>query len=255
MSEKKRKTQTPSQEITSELERTIISSSPSQRSRTSRQTSPPSLSTTRISRQASPRFSSRERERETSPPSFSSTITTGTPTRTSPPSFSSTTTATSRTRSTSRTQRPTSPSSQIIDLSSSPPSPPYVFIPHRPSNTSTDRPSTTSTDRPSITSTNRSIARFTISTRGHIESTPRRTYGRVRGRGIGKGLSRKYKGKGKEVIRDDYGSPQEGWIDIGSGIKKSVSLESQIKYTIENNHVYIKFYFKNIYIFLKILSN
>jgi hypothetical protein len=129
--------------------------------------------------------------------------------------------------------------------------------------TSTDRPSITSTDRPSITSTDQSIARFNISTRstprGHIESTPRRTYGRVRGRGrgrgIGKGLSRKYKGKGKEVIRDDYGSPQEGWIDIGSGIKKSVSLESQIKYTIENNHVYIKFYFKNIYIFLKILSN
>lgn len=227
MSEKKRKTQTPSQEITSELERIVISPSSSQRSKTSRQTSPSSLPTTRISRisrQASPRSSSR-----TSPPSFSSIITTTRTSRTSPPSFSSTaTTATSRTQSTSRTQRLTSPSSQYIEISSSPPSPviePYVLIPQRPSTTLTDQ----------------SIARFMISTRGHTESTPRRTYGRVRGRGRGRGLGRKYEEKGKEVIRDDYGSPQEGWIDIGSGIKKSVSLESQIKYTIENNHVYIKF--------------
>jgi hypothetical protein len=82
----------------------------------------------------------------------------------------------------------------------------------------------------------------------HIESTSRRTYGRTRGRGKGegreRGSSRKYKGKGKEPeTRDDYGSPQEGWIDIGSGVKKSVTLESQIKYTITNNHVYI-IYFK-----------
>ena len=223
MSEKKRKTQTPSQEIISELERTVISPPSSQRSKTSRQTSPPPLLTTRIlrtSRQTSPQFSS-----GTSPLSFSSTITTTRTPRTSPPSFSSTTTTT-----TSRTQRPTSPSSQVIEILSSSPSPvnePYVLIPHKLSTTSTDR----------------SIARFTISTRGQIESAPRRTYGRVRGRGREKGLNRKYKGKGKEVIRDDYGSPQEGWIDIGSGIKKSVSLESQIKYMIENNHVYIKILF------------
>ena len=247
ISGKKRKTQTPSQEIASELETTVISSPP-QKSKTSKQTSPPSLPTARIqriSRQTSPRFSSR-----TSPPSFSSTITTSRTQRTSPPSFFS-----------SRTQRSSPP--QLIEISLSPPSPvnePYVYIPYRPLITSTDRPLTTSTDRPLktstdrplTTSTDRSIARFTISTRGRqIESTPRRTYGRFkgRGRGKGKGLSRKYKGKGKEVIRDDYGSPQEGWIDIGSGIKKSVTLESQIKYTIENNHVYIKFYFKYIYIY------
>ena len=214
---KKRKTQTPSQEITTELERTVISPSPSQRSKTSRKTSPLSFPSTRIpktSRQTSPSFSS----------------------RISPPSFSSTTTTTT---TTSRTQRATSPSSQVIEISSpsqSPVNDPYVLIPHRPSTTSTDRERERERG---------SIGRFTISTRGHIESTPRRTYGRVRrrGGGRGKGSSQKYKGKGKEVIRDDYGSPQEGWIDIGSGIKKSVSLESQIKYTIENNHVYIKFYF------------
>ena len=96
------------------------------------------------------------------------------------------------------------------------------------------------------------MPRFNISTRGqsqlHIESTSKRTYGRVRGKGIrGKGLSRKYKGKGKELeTRDNYGSPQEGWIDIGLGIKKSVTLESQIKYTITNNHVCINL-FLNIY--------
>ncbi len=214
----KKKPSTASQEIITELERTEISPS-KRRSRTSRQTSP-SSTTTRISR----------------PPSPPSTVTTRTTrtTRTprtsrpsSPPSFSSSTTTT-------RTLRETSP----IVVSSSP-SPtrgdPYVYItpPQRPL-----------------------PQRFTISTRSQsrIEST-RRIYGRTRGRGgrerggRERGSSRKYKGKGKEPeSRDDYGSPQEGWIDIGSGIKKSVTLESQIKYTIVNNHVYIKFIFK-IYIF------
>jgi hypothetical protein len=222
---KKKKPQTASQEIIAELERTEISLS-KRRSRTSKQTSP--SSTTRISRPPSP-------------PSFSSTTTTRTP-RTSrpssPPSISTTTIRTLRTTSppsfsstTARTSREASP----IVVSSSPPSPtrgPYVYI--------------TPPQRPSLPQ------RFTMSTRSQsrIESTSRRTYGRTRGRGKGeRGSSRKYKGKGKEPeTRDDYGSPKEGWIDIGSGIKKSVTLESQIKYMTANNHVHIKFIFK-IYIF------
>ena len=83
----------------------------------------------------------------------------------------------------------------------------------------------------------RRLPRMTISTRGRFYSHTRGS-GREKGKGIEK--EGKGKGKGKEKgknTRSEFGSLQEGWIDIGSGVELSVTLKSQFEYIKKNTHV------------------
>jgi hypothetical protein len=199
---KKKKTMTPSQEIVSELERTNLSSG----SRT------PRIRTPRV------------KTPEASLPTVSSLQ------KSFSPSFSG------------------SPPSLVSSAGE-----PYVLIPSTPlpiitpvTTTSATTPTPSFSPTPVTTSTTISPSQISppqisLPQRIFIPS-PRRTFGRSRVRGRGGYPSREeyqLKEKEKEQIRDEFGSPQEGWIDIGSGIKMSVTIESQIKFTKENRHVNI----------------
>lgn len=63
----------------------------------------------------------------------------------------------------------------------------------------------------------------------------------MRGRGGGREKrSEREKGKGKEKeknTRSEFGSPKEGWIDVGSNVKMSISMKSQVEYIMKNRHV------------------